>query len=437
MLERTFCREFLHVFMSYQKSIAYLYGLQKFGIKFGLENISRLLAHLGSPHQKQAFIHIAGTNGKGSTASFLASILSKAGYKTGLYTSPHLTSFTERIRINGRQISKKDVARLTGVIKIKSAQIENLTYFEFVTAMALLYFEEHRVDFSLLEVGMGGRLDATNVVRPLISIITNISKEHEFYLGNTLKKIAYEKAGIIKKNGVLITGATQPSVLSVFKKRCQLLKSSYYQLGRDFTCTPSSKESFNYHGITSNLSNIRLGLRGDYQVRNAGLALAAVDILRDKHYPIEDAALYDGLRTVSWPGRLEIVNNVPLVILDGAHNADAMKNLRLALFNNFDFKRLLLVLGIMEDKEIKKMLCALVPSAHQVVLCKPLMDRAASTQTLATTIKDLQVPYHQIDDVKNAVRYALTLAREADLICVTGSLFTVGEARTFFFKKAP
>ena len=423
--------------MSYQKSIAYLYGLQKFGIKFGLENISRLLAHLGNPHQKQTFIHIAGTNGKGSTASFLASILSKAGYKTGLYTSPHLTSFTERIRINGRQISKKDVARLTGVIKIKSAKIENLTYFEFVTAMALLYFEEQRVDFSLLEVGMGGRLDATNVVRPLISIITNISKEHEFYLGNTLKKIAYEKAGIIKKNGVLITGATQPSVLSVFKKRCQLLKSSYYQLGRDFTCTPCSKESFNYHGITSNLSNIRLGLRGDYQVRNAGLALAAVDILRDKHYPIEDAALYDGLRKVSWPGRLEIVNTAPLVILDGAHNADAMKNLRSALFNNFDFKRLLLVLGIMEDKEIKKMMCALVPSAHQVVLCKPLMDRAASTQTLATTIKDLQVPYHQIDDVKNAVRYALTLAREADLICVTGSLFTVGEARTLFFKKAP
>jgi dihydrofolate synthase/folylpolyglutamate synthase len=421
--------------MSYQKSIAYLYGLQKFGIKFGLDNISRLLSYLNNPHHKQTFIHIAGTNGKGSTAAFLSSILSKAGYTTGLYTSPHLISFTERIRINGRPISKKDVARLTQFIKIKSAKIKNLTYFEFVTAMALLYFKEHRVDFSLLEVGMGGRLDATNVVRPLISIITNISNEHEFYLGNTLKKIAFEKAGIIKKNGVLITGATQPTVLSVFKKRCQLLKSTYYQLGRDFTCTPCSKKSFNYHGLTYNLSNIHLGLRGDYQVNNAALALAAVDILRNKHYSIEDKALYDGLRKVSWPGRLEVVNTAPLVILDGAHNPAAMKNLRTALFKNFEFKCLILVLGIMEDKEIKKMMRALVPSAHRVVLCKPHMDRAVSTQTLATTIKDLHVSYQQIDDVKNAVRYAQSLAQRSDLICVTGSLFTVGEARTLFSKK--
>jgi dihydrofolate synthase/folylpolyglutamate synthase len=421
--------------MSYQKSIAYLYGLQKFGIKFGLENISRLLSYLHNPHHKQTFIHIAGTNGKGSTAAFLSEILSQAGYKTGLYTSPHLISFTERIRINGRRISKKDVARLTDCIKRKSAKIENITYFEFVTAMALLYFEEHRVDFSILEVGMGGRLDATNVVRPLISIITNISKEHEFYLGNTLKKIAYEKAGIIKKNGLLITGATQTAVRSVFKKKCHLLESTYYQLGRDFTCTPYHKETFNYHGLHYNLNNIKLGIRGDYQVNNAALALAAVDILRNKHYHIEDKALYDGLRKVFWPGRLETVNTAPLVILDGAHNPEAMKNLRTALFNGFDFKRLILVLGMMEDKEIKKMMRALVPSAHQVVLCKPRMDRAATTRTLATTIKDLNVNCHQIDDVKNATRHALTLAHATDLICITGSLFTVGEARGLFTQK--
>jgi len=434
-MERRLYWEFLRVFMSYHKSIAYLYGLQKFGIKLGLENISRLLANLGNPHREQTFIHIAGTNGKGSTAAFLASVLSKAGYKTGLYTSPHLTSFTERIRINGRRITKKDVARLTDCIKIKSADIENLTYFECVTAMALLYFEEHRVDFSLLEVGMGGRLDATNIVHPLISIITNISKEHAFYLGKTLKKIAYEKAGIIKKNSILITGARQPTVTALFKERCQLLNSRYYQLGRDFTCTRCSKESFNYNGITSTLTNIHLGLRGDYQVNNAALALAAVDILRERNYPIDDAALYHGLRKVPWPGRLEIVNTAPLVILDGAHNPDAMKQLKLALFNTFDFKRLLLVLGMMEDKEIKKMMLALVPSAHEVVLCKPLIDRAASTQKLATIMRDLPVSYHQIDDVKNAVRYALTLAQTGDLICITGSLFTVGEARILFSKK--
>lgn len=422
-------------FMNYEKSISYLYGLQKFGIKFGLENISRLLSSLGNPHKKQTFIHIAGTNGKGSTASFLASILSKAGYKTGLYTSPHLISFTERIRVNERQITKKDVARLTDCIKSKSSHIKNLTYFEFVTAMALLYFQEMRVDFSLLEVGMGGRLDATNVVHPLISIITNISHEHEFYLGNTLQKIAHEKAGIIKKNGVLITGATQPKVISVLKKRCQLLKSTYYQRGRDFTFTPCSKEAFNYKGLTCNLNNISLGLRGDYQANNAALALAAVENLRDKHYPIEDKPIYDGLRKVSWPGRLETVNIAPLVILDGAHNPAAMKNLKKALFNEFEFKHLILVLGMMEDKEIHKMMRVLVPSAYQVVLCKPRMDRAATTQALATTIKDLPVHCHQIDDVKNATRYALALAQAGDLICVTGSLFTVGEARGLFTQK--
>ena len=421
--------------MSYQKSIAYLYGLQKFGIKFGLENISRLLALLDNPHHGQTFIHIAGTNGKGSTAAFLAAILTQAGYKTGLYTSPHLISFTERIRINGRHITKKDVVRLTDSIKRQSATIENLTYFEFVTAMALLYFKENRVDFSLLEVGMGGRLDATNVVRPLISIITNISNEHAFYLGNTLEKIANEKAGIIKKNSVLVTGATQPTVISVFKKRCNLLNSTCYQLGRDFTCTSYQKATCNYHGLKHNLTNIRLGLRGDYQAHNAALALAAVEILRDKHYPIEQKALADGLRKVSWPGRLEAVSSAPLVILDGAHNPAAMKNLKKALFNEFEFKHLLLVLGMMEDKEIGKMMRALVPSAHQVVLCKPRMDRAATTQALATTIKDVPVKCHHIDDVKNATRYALTLAQPGDLICVTGSLFTVGEARVLFAKK--
>lgn len=418
--------------MSYQKSIAYLYGLQTFGIKLGLANISRLLSFMGNPHRSQSFIHIAGTNGKGSTAAFLASILSQAGYKTGLYTSPHLVSFTERIKVNGREISKKEVARLTDAIKRYSAPLDNLTYFEFVTAMALLYFHAQKTDFSILEVGMGGRLDATNVVNPLISIITTISKEHELYLGNTLKKIAFEKAGIIKKNGVLLTGATQPTVLAVFKKRCRALKSSFYRLGSDFTCIPRHEDAVDYHGLTYSLKDIRLGLRGDHQVNNAALALAAVDILRNKRYHIADVSIYDGLQKVFWPGRLEVVNASPLVVLDGAHNPEAMAQLRTALLTLFTFKRLILVLGIMADKNIKKMMRALVTSAYQVVLCKPHMDRAASTHTLAEAVKDLNVNYDQVEDVKDATRYALTLAGPGDLVCITGSLFTIGEARPLF-----
>ncbi len=229
--------------MSYQKSTTYLFGLQKFGIKLGLTNITNLLAILGNPHKEIPCIHVAGTNGKGSTSAVLSSILSKAGYKVGLYTSPHLASFTERIRINNRKIRKNDVRRLTELLRNKAEHIESITFFEIVTAMALLYFKEQQVDLSILEVGMGGRLDATNIVSPLISIITNISKEHEYYLGNTIMKIANEKAGIIKKGSDLITGATQSKVLSLFKSRCTTLQGRCYQLGKDFYIKKNSGET--------------------------------------------------------------------------------------------------------------------------------------------------------------------------------------------------
>ena len=250
--------------MSYQKSIAYLYGLQKFGIKFGLAKISKLLSNLDSPHKNLLSIHIAGTNGKGSTAACLASVLSKAGYRVGLYTSPHLNRFTERIKIGNREISKKDVDRLTHLLMNKSKQIDSITYFEIVTAMALLYFAEKKVDLCILEVGMGGRLDATNVVTPLISIITNISREHEYFLGNTLLKIANEKAGIIKKRSSLITGATQASVLTLFRKRCHHLKTDFYRFGKDFSIQLKNNH-LDYHGIDGNIAALRVGLLGDYQ----------------------------------------------------------------------------------------------------------------------------------------------------------------------------
>jgi len=419
--------------MTYQKSISYLYGLQKFGIKFGLTNISTLLTSINSPQRNVPCIHIAGTNGKGSTSAFLAYILSKGGYKVGLYTSPHLTSFTERIKINSHEISKKDVTRLTLLLRNKAENIDCITYFEFVTAMALLYFAEQKVDLCILEVGMGGRLDATNVVSPLVSIITNISKEHEYYLGHSLLKIANEKAGIIKKKSVLITGATQTKVLSLFKERCQTLQTRFYQLGRDFSLKTIKQGYLSYRGIKYKLDGIKIALLGDHQLNNAAIALAAVEILRDKGYHIGDRAMYQGLRNVYWPGRLEAVKNSPLVILDGAHNPAAMKNLKKALVKYFNFKKLILILGIMEDKNIKGMIKEIVPCVHKVILCKPNMDRAASTHTLARAIQEWKVKYHQIKDVRQATLYALSIAHPNDLICVTGSLFTVGEARTIFF----
>jgi len=421
--------------MSYQKSIAYLYGLQKFGMKFGLAKISKLLSCLDNPHKKLLFIHIGGTNGKGSTAACLASVLSKAGYKVGLYTSPHLTCFTERIKIGNREISRKDVDRLTQLLIKKAGKINSITFFEFVTAMALLYFAEKKVDLCIVEVGMGGRLDATNVVSPIISIITNISKEHEYYLGNTILEIANEKAGIIKKKSPLITGATQANVLTLFRKRCHNLQTEFYSLGKDFFIKTRNNHS-SYHGINFNLEAIKTGLFGDYQYNNAAIALAAIELLRMKDYHIGDKAIYRGLRDVYWPGRFEIVKKAPAVILDGAHNPVAMKSLRKALLKYFNFKRLILILGIMEDKNIKGMLKEIVPYAHKVILCKPNMDRAASSTSLARIIKGYNVKHYKVDDVKEATLYALSIASRKDLICIAGSLFTVGEAREVFKKKS-
>jgi dihydrofolate synthase/folylpolyglutamate synthase len=422
--------------MSYQKSISYLYGLQKFGIKFGLAKISNLLASLDNPQNKMPSIHIAGTNGKGSTAAFLSSILSKAGYRVGVYTSPHLTSFTERIKIGSQEISKKDVDRLTILLRKKANKIDSITFFEFATAMALFYFAEKKVDLCILEVGMGGRLDATNVVFPLLSIITNISKEHEYYLGNSLLKIANEKAGIIKKNSVLISGATQAKVLSLFRKKCCTLQTEFYCLESNFSFIAKKNNYLNYRGINCNLEDIKIGLLGDHQLKNAAITLAAIEILRGKQYHIEDKAIYEGLSGVFWPGRLEVVNNSPLVILDGAHNPVAMRNLKKALLKCFDFKKLIIVLGIMEDINIMGMLKGIVPAAHRVILCKPNMDRAASTKSLVRMIKNFKVKYHQIEDVKQATLYALSTAHKNDLICVTGSLFTLGETRGIFKKKS-
>jgi dihydrofolate synthase/folylpolyglutamate synthase len=421
--------------MNYSQSIAYLYGLQKFGIKLGLRTVRKLLRSIDDPHKKFPAVHIAGTNGKGSTAAFLASALTASGYKTGLYTSPHLSSFTERIKVNNRSISQQDVVRFTDLLKHKSRSFSSITYFEVVTAMAFLYFAERKVDIAVIEVGMGGRLDATNVINPLISIITTISKEHEFYLGSTLQQIVQEKAGIIKKNRPVITGVTQPSLIRYLQNKCKHEHCKLCRLGKDFSLVATPSKTYTYTGKTLHVEGIRLGLKGDFQVSNAALALAAVEILLSQSFTMGIKQVIFGLKKVRWPARLEIVSRRPLVILDGAHNPDAMKNLKKTLVKDFNFKRLILVLGIMEDKNIQRMLREIVKAASLVTLCRPRMDRAASTASLSSILNDLNVPnVKAVDDVATATRLALSYAHKNDLICITGSLFTVGEARRLFVK---
>ncbi|MFA4911025.1 MAG: folylpolyglutamate synthase/dihydrofolate synthase family protein [Desulfobacteria bacterium] len=424
------------MFQSYNKSIEYLYSLQASGIKLGLANISRLLDLLNNPQRGLKSIHVGGTNGKGSVAAMVSSILDKAGYKVGLYTSPHLVNFTERIKINNHEISESRVAELTDFIyqKIEGTELaRDITFFEFTTAIAMLYFLEQGVDFAVLEVGMGGRFDSTNVVDPLVSVITNVSMDHQYYLGKTIHEIAFEKAGIIKKGGIVITGVTQPSVFASIHERCLQDGAALYRVGRDIKGRRMADGRVDYYGMKNKYSDLRLNLLGRHQITNAVIALGAIEVLKEKGYEIEDKAIYEGLEKTYWPGRLEVVRRDPLVVLDCAHNPAGIKTLRDAISNGtFSFNRLFLVLGIMMDKDFRSIISKLAPLADKIVLTEPKMDRSASPQILYEEVKKHHKEAEIVGDVKEAVSLAISLAEREDMVCVTGSIFTVGEARGLF-----
>ena len=423
---------------AYQQSLDYLYSLEKFGMIFGLTQVERILNAIGNPHREIQAIHIGGTNGKGSTAAMISSILRKEGYRVGLYTSPHLVRFTERIKVNGEEIKEEEVAGLAGWMKreIDAAGIAPpFTFFDFTTAMALHYFNQKLVDLAVLEVGLGGRLDSTNVVDPLISIITNISKDHEAYLGKTILKIAREKAGIIKKGKPLVTAATQPQVLRLFSKICQEKGSPYFRIGKEFLFSRAEDGDFNYEGIDRKLWGVHLNLKGDHQVVNAATALGAMEVLEELGYRVSTEAMVDGLKQVDWPGRLQMVSSSPRVILDGAHNPAGILALKESLKNDFQYQHLILLIGIMKDKDIRSMLHLLAPIADHIILSQPHTDRAAPPSLLKKALGQNGKKAEVAEDLKGAIERGLTLTQEGDLFCITGSLYTVGEARAYFSSK--
>jgi len=420
---------------AYQQSLDYLYSLEKFGMIFGLTQIERILNAIGNPHREIQAIHIGGTNGKGSTAAMMGSILQKEGYRVGVYTSPHLIRFTERIKVNGKEIEEEEVAALAEWMKkeIEAAGITPpFTFFDFTTAMALYYFKQKLVDLAVLEVGLGGRLDSTNVVDPLISIITNIAKDHEEYLGKSILKIAGEKTGIIKKGRPLITAATQPQVLRLFSKICKENGSPYFRVGKEFRYVRAEDGDFDYEGLNRKLWSIHLNLRGFHQVINATTALGAMEVLEDLGYRVSTDAMVDGLKEVDWPGRLEMVSFSPRVILDGAHNPAGALVLKESLEKEFQYQRLILLIGIMKDKDIQSMLDLLAPLADHIILTKPHTDRAAPPALLKKALGQNGKKAEIAEDLKQAVERGLSLAQKEDLLCITGSLYTVGEARAYF-----
>jgi len=418
---------------TYRESIDYLYGLQKHGIKFGLNRTESLLQRVGNPHQRLQCVHVAGTNGKGSTAAMLSSLLCHSGYKVGLYTSPHLVRFTERFRINDREVAAE---RILDVFRELYAHLdpgEPPTFFEMVTAMGLLYFAQEEVDWAIVEVGMGGRLDATNVIHPQASVITNVSLDHQEFLGKTLSAIAREKAGIIKDWVPVITGAQQPVVQSAVKMACHKHDAPLYRLNKDFRVRQNPDGSFQYHGLRRQYPALRLDLEGSHQFSNAALALATLEVLEQQGliWP-EDAAIEAGLLGVYWPARLEVLQENPRIVLDGAHNPQGAECLREALKHCFSYRRLHLVLGIMKDKDIRGILRRLLPLAETAIFTKARYERSAHPDDLRRLARPHIQKVYVLPDVASAIEQAKMLAAPDDLICIAGSLYFAGEVKELF-----
>lgn len=423
--------------MAHPEALDYLYQLQSHGIQPGLETITKLLRRLNDPQSAFRAVHIAGTNGKGSTAAMTASILMASGYRVGLYTSPHLIDFSERIRVQGQPISETRLIELTEQARRRVGEL-NPTFFEFTTALTFLQFAEQAVDLAVVEVGLGGRFDATNTVSSLVSVITNIDYDHQTFLGRKIEQIAYEKAGIIKPNVPVVTAAARPAALKVIQRECRHHRAPLYRLGKEFSVQSRKgihlRDSFfDYHGIRQRLSELSCPLPGRHQFLNAALALAAVELLDQQGWPVKPDAINEGLSKTCWEGRLEFVSKDPDLILDGAHNsagAVVLKEFLAELKRGRSGSHLILVIGILKDKDIGAILRSLVPLADTVILTRPDDPRGASPQDLLRRMPRSEKAVI-FDRVPEAVQQAQALARPEDLICVTGSLYTVGEAKAY------
>ncbi|MBI5233887.1 MAG: bifunctional folylpolyglutamate synthase/dihydrofolate synthase [Deltaproteobacteria bacterium] len=420
---------------SSNKTLDYLYGLEKRGIRLGLRRIKALLSLLGNPHKAYPSVIVAGTNGKGSTCAMIEAMLLKGGYRTGLYTSPHLIRFNERIRVAGKEITNRDIARITEKIRTalkRSAVKTPPTFFEFATAIAFEYFCEKKVDIAVLETGMGGRLDAANAAPACVSVITNIALEHTEYLGDTIEEIAKEKAGIIKKGGAVVTSA-RGKATAVIRRTAGEKGSELFVMGRDFDIR-QRKGGFDYEG-DEKIKQLGTNLIGAHQMINAGLALKVAELLSKKGFPMSQKAIRQGLKVVIWPCRFEVVSRHPFVVLDAAHNPEGAATLA-DTFKGFGSKRLVIVLGIMADKDIGGIMSKLAPPAHTLIITRPENERAAKTEALC----NIAMPYGKRviirEGVRSALKQALLECGQKGIVCVTGSIYTVGEAKRFFGRPA-
>ena len=405
---------------------------------FDLSRMEQLLERLGDPQRQFKSVHVAGTKGKGSTCRMIESVLRAAGYRTGLYISPHLHTFCERIQVSGELITREQVAALVDELEPHVATVPGLTYFEIVTAMGLLHLARQPVDVAVIEVGLGGRLDATNIITPQVSVITSLSFDHTAWLGDTLDKIAFEKAGIIKPGVPTVSAPQQPDALAVIERVASERKSPLVLVGRDWLYAPGRIEPDGqwfarvrpdwYKNFWPSPEFYWIPLLGRHQIVNATAALAALDVLRDAHMAIPPDAVKQGLRSTQWPARLEVLGREPLVVTDGAHNGESAQRLRAALLEWFPDRNWALIFGASSDKDFGAMFEALLPVSSRAIMTRAHTARAADVERLA----ELAAPYKSRVEVAGSVADALDLAlRDADRhtgIIITGSLFVAAEA---------
>ncbi|MDP4180625.1 MAG: folylpolyglutamate synthase/dihydrofolate synthase family protein [Bacillota bacterium] len=424
--------------MNYTDALNYIHDTLKFGVKLGLQNITALLELMGNPHKSLKFIHVAGTNGKGSTVTFISNILIKSGYKTGIYTSPFLERFTERIKIGEDEISQSEIGRLTEFVKSKVDELvknggNHPTEFEIVTAIAFQYFYENCCDIVVLEVGLGGRFDSTNVIdTPMAAVITTISYDHMDKLGDTLEKIAFEKAGIIKENTDVVLHPQALGCEGVFRGISSEKNSRLHKLDfSDFKIISSEIDGsvFDY----KEFKELRISIPGEHQVANAITALEAINIVKAKGYDrISKTSVRDGLRAAVWPGRLEVLQRNPTFIIDGAHNSEGASKLAENIKKYFPGEKITFIIGVLKDKDYKAIIEPVLPIADEFFAVTPKSDRGMKAQDLAIILRGYCKDVTINDRIEDAVINSLKKASGNSIICAFGSLYYIGEIRSLF-----
>ena len=432
--------------MKYEEAMKYITEVGNFGSSYGLDRTFRLLELLGNPQNKIKLIHIAGTNGKGSTTAMISKILMGNKYKVGMYTSPFLEEFEERIQINRVNIPKEKLAELMDELKIAVDKVieegyNHPTEFEIITCLMFLYFYKEEVDFGVIEVGLGGRLDSTNVITPILSIITSVSYDHTNLLGNTLSEIAREKAGIIKENVPVVVFPQDEEVLKVIEKKCNELNAPLHIVDeKNSELIEILQEEKPYQKVRietlNNEYNIKLPLLGEHQIVNLAVAINGIEVLeKNNQVKISKEMLEETLEGVTWNGRLEVMKKSPLVVIDGAHNIQGIIKLKENIEKYFKYKNIYLILGILADKDVEEMIKVITPIAKEVYAVTPNSIRAELAEDLKKEVLKYNKNCIAFEDYEDALNKALETAYEDDIIVISGSLYMVGGMRTIIKNK--